>query len=91
MNSPYAITFNIEGHLAKTLRESDIGTHTDGWAISGEIHEDYYKWVNAFEAAHPVYGKVWGNFETTVYAESEEGYDHFVQHHPPEDWDYWDI
>jgi hypothetical protein len=34
---------------------------------------------------------VWGNFEDTVFADSEEGYNHFIENHPPESWDYWDI
>src|ERR1035437_1146856 len=48
-------------------------THTDGWTITGEIHEDYYTWVNDFSAEHPELGRVWGNFEDIVYADSEEG------------------
>lgn len=33
-------------------------THIDGWTISGVIHEDWYYWVNEFEATHPVFGRV---------------------------------
>jgi len=65
--------------------------HKDGWKIKGEIHEDYYLWVNDFEAKHPRYGRVWGNFESTVYATSEKGYQHFYKHHQPSAWDYQDI
>lgn len=65
--------------------------HPDGWIISGKIHEDYYYWVNDFEARHQVYKKVWGNFEDKVYADSEEGFADFFAKHPPEDWDYGDI
>ena len=62
-----------------------------GWVISGTIHEDYYEWVNEFEAIHPVYGKVWGDFEIEVFADSEEGFNNFYENHPPNAWDYDDI
>jgi hypothetical protein len=65
--------------------------HEDGWTISGEIHEDYYVWVNDFEAVHEKFGRVWGNFETEVYADSEEGYNDFYSKHTPNAWDYYDI
>ena len=83
--------FNITGHEAFTLDPSEIGTHDDGWAITGEIHEDYYEWVNEFEATHPIYGRVWGDFENKVFADSEEGYADFYAKHSPFEWDYWDI
>lgn len=66
-------------------------THEDGWTISGYVTEDYYYWVNDFEAIHPVFGRVWGDFESTVFADSEAAYDLFVCNHSPEEWDYWDI
>lgn len=66
-------------------------THDDGWTISGVVKEDYYTWVNEFKAVHPVYGKVWGDFEDKVYADSEIGFQHFWQHHTPTAWDYRDI
>lgn len=66
-------------------------THDSGWTITGEIHEDYYEWVNDFEATHPTFGKVWGNFEGEVHADSEEGFAHFWKNHEPEAWDYMDI
>jgi len=66
-------------------------THDDGWTITGEVHEDYYMWVNDFKANHPVYGRVQGNFEDSVYADSEEGFAHFYANHKPTEWDYMDI
>lgn len=66
-------------------------THPDGWKIKGCVKEDYSVWVNEFEACHPQYGKVWGDFEETVYADSEEGFQHFYEHHSPDSWDYADI
>lgn len=65
--------------------------HKSGWTISGEMHEDYYRWVNEFNAQHPELGSVWGNFEFKVFATTEEAYQNFLANHPPEDWDYRDI
>jgi hypothetical protein len=47
--------------------------------------------VSDFEAFHPVFGRVWGNFEDVVYADSNEAYDAFFQAHTPNTWDYQDI
>jgi len=86
----FGVDFDSEDG-ALTLRPADIGIHEDGWTITGEIHEDYYEWVNDFEAVHPVYGRVWGDFEKEVYADNEEGYQNFYKNHTPEAWDYGDI
>jgi len=91
MNQKFKIDFDIQGHEAHTLNPACIGTHEDGWTIEGQIHDDYYKWVNYFEASHPTHGRVWGDFERTVFATSKEAYNHFIEHHFPESWDYWDI
>jgi len=80
-----------ENHEAYTLSPDDIGMHDDGWIVTGAVIEDYYEWVNSFEAVHPVYGRVWGDFEDEVYADSEEGFAHFFENHTPYKWDYWDI
>ena len=69
----------------------DSKTHENGWTISGDIYEDYYSWVNKFEAVHPELGRVWGDFEDEVYAESEAGYQDFYENFSPEAWDYQDI
>ncbi len=66
-------------------------THADGWTIEGDVHEDYFVWVNEFSASHPHHGRVWGNFENEVHADTEEGFQHFFKHHPPSAWDYYDI
>jgi len=100
----YEKKFDIQGHLAHTLSaeavrgpdsNQEVGsssyTHESGWTISGRLYEDYFVWVNEFEATHPFFGRVWGDFEDVVYADSEEGYADFVKNHPPEEWDYWDI
>lgn len=65
--------------------------HEDGWLISGFVTEDWFLWVNNFDATHEVYGRVWGNFENKVFADSEAGYKHFILHHPPQAWCYEDI
>lgn len=83
--NPYEVT---EGNEESGTHER---THDDGWTIKGEIHEDYYTWVNDFEAVHTKLGKVWGNFENTVYADSEEGFKDFYDKHKPSAWDYGDI
>jgi hypothetical protein len=80
-----------EEGLANTLEPKDIGTHLDGWTVKGEIKEDYYEWVNKFAARHHTFGYVWGDFEDVVYADSIEGYQDFIEHHPPHEWDYHDI
>lgn len=78
--------------MARTLHPEDLGFHdTSGWTVEGDICEDYYEWVNDFVATHHVYGKIEGNFETEVTAESQEALDHFLNNHSFVEWDYWDI
>ena len=76
------------GHVSDLVQSK---THEDGWTILAQTHEDYYEWVNNFEALHPTFGKVWGDFENEVFADSEEGFANFYKNHPPEAWDYHDI
>ena len=76
---------------ALTLDPSFIGDNDSGWEIKGEIKDDWVEWVNLFVASHPDFGWVWGDFEDKVYADSEEGFAHFYEHHPPDSWDYYDI
>lgn len=66
-------------------------THVDGWTITAKIVEDEYQWINDFEAEHNAYGRVWGNFEDKIYADSEEGFKHFFKRHKPLYWDYESI
>jgi hypothetical protein len=86
----YKKEFNIVGHLAHTLSSAYIGIFDNGWTVDGEIHEDYYKWVNEFTASKGNM-KVWGDFEHIVYATSKKAFDEFVSLFPPESWDYFDI
>ena len=57
-------SFSANGAL--TLPAECVGQNDSGWKITAEIQGDYYEWVNYFEAKHPTYGKVWGNFEDKV-------------------------
>ena len=76
---------------ALTLSANDIGTHKDGWTVIGFILQDHCSWVNDFSASHELYGRVWGDFEQTIFADSEEGLNDFVKNHPPKGWNYRDI
>lgn len=94
IDAPLCKKFGVDFHSAGgalTLRPSDIGEHPSGWVVSGEIKEDYYLWVNKFEATHPTLGRVWGDFEDQVFYTSIEAYDDFRKYFSPEDWDYGDI
>lgn len=75
---------------ARTL-EPKTGLVGGGWFITATIYEDYFSWVNEFEATHPLLGRVWGNFEETVWATSQEAHDDFIKHNPFSEWDYRDI
>lgn len=66
-------------------------THPDGWTISAKINEDYYMWISNFEATHPEYGFVNGNFGTSINAFSKSALKHFLKYHKPIFWDYYDI
>ena len=80
-------------HVANADTESGTHpkTHESGWTITGQVHEDYYTWVNDFKATHPELGRVEGDFEGEVKASSEEAFRHFWTHHEPTAWDYGDI
>jgi len=78
-------------YMAITLDPKDLGSHESGWTIRGKVQEDYFRWVNEFEAVHPDLGRVWGDFEKKVHADTEAAFRHFYAHHPPREWDYHDI
>lgn len=98
----YGVDFTSPGG-ALTLRQCEVTedrdfergysrrSHSDGWTIGGEVHEEYCVWVNDFVAFHPVHGFLYGDFEHVVYAETEEAFKHFMEHHAPEAWDYLEI
>lgn len=77
---------------AHTLPASAIGFHQkSGWTVTGRIVDDYYRWVNDFEAYHPALGTVAGNFQTEVTADTKYAFDDFLTHFKPQSWDYGDI
>ena len=76
---------------AFTLEPGVVGKHDNGWEVSAEIHEDYYEWVNFFEAYNPKFGSVWGDFEDVVFASSKTAYNDFLKYFQPQQWDYDDI
>lgn len=59
--------------------------HLDGWTIKGVMCNDWYSWVEVFEATHPQFGKVWRTEEDaknhTVKATTREAYDNFIINH----------
>lgn len=83
--------FKYRDTNARTVDPDFIGDNDSGWYIEGIIHEDYYEWVNYFKAVHPEHGIVFGDFEKTVYASSEEAFNQFLKDHPYNEWDYHDI
>jgi hypothetical protein len=60
--------------------------HGDSWRITGEVIEDHFAWVGYFEAEHPKFGDVWGNFDDKVYADSEDAFKNFYKKHKPYSW-----
>ena len=84
----YTLSFS---HMARTLCPEHVGNNESVWQIRGDVVEDCYTWVNAFEAFHPDYGVVKGDFESAVYASSDEAMADFLYYHPFDEWDYHDI
>lgn len=79
-------------HYARTLRPEDLGfNEKSGWTIEGDVHEDWYEWVNYFEATHPVLGWVKGDYEDCLTGSSKKALKHFMENHPADEWDYFDI
>ena len=65
--------------------------HKDGWTITGKLEEDWYVWVNDFEATKEDGSFVKGNFEYEIKASSVKALKDFLKNHIPDAWDYWDI
>lgn len=66
-------------------------THDSGWTISALLNDgDGYYYISEFEATHPVYGSVKGDFDILVIATSELGFNNFIENHPYDEWDYQD-
>ena len=66
-------------------------THDSGWTITAKVKKYNFLWVSYFEASHPVFGNIKGDYEYGIKSESEEAIDHFYKHHPPHAWEYGNI
>jgi len=86
----YDELINIYGG-ATTVSPCYLDHNDSGWYIEGEVVEDYYEWVNQFAAFHEDFGFVMGDFEQEIYASSVEAFEHFLNNHSPDCWDYMDI
>lgn len=84
------IDYDSFGSLARTLDPDFLGTHHE-WTVKGLVMEDYFEWVNYFEATHPKFGFVAGNYESEIISSSKEAYLDFCKYFPFAEWDYWDI
>lgn len=84
----YTFKFNCSG--AYTLDPSSASEIRDGWKLKGEVHYDYYSWINYFEAKK---GLNWvkGDFEKEVTCSSLKAFDDFLSNFEVESWDYADI
>lgn len=92
-NGYYILKYDVQGRDAYTL-PPEIGFFNDCWEIKADIHEDYYKWINDFEAVKHDEDKVYivkGNFENEVICSSLEALEDFLTNHMPNEWDYDDI
>ena len=78
-------------HCAFVLDEDDLRTHESGWTIEGEVKEDGLLWVEEFTATHSLYGKVWGDYDEKLHADSKVGLKHFIKNHSPTLFDFYDI
>ena len=88
-NGTVVCTFDYY-NSAYTLNTDVIGSHSNGWIIKADVVEDYYEWVNYFEAKK---GNNWvyGDFESEVKASSYAALGDFLDNFKPEEWDYQDI
>ena len=78
--------------LNRELKNSKlVKIHESGWTISARVNEDYFTWINYFEAYHSDYGEVKGDFESEIEATSILAFTNFRINHPPSEWDYMDI
>lgn len=90
---PWVFKFSATGTLARTLAGRVVkipAAEQNGWRVSGEVHEDYYCWVNSF-SAHKGNYKVEGDFEKEVRASSKAAFFDFTHSVEVREWDYMDI
>lgn len=84
--------FGKENHNGLRYTIGDwTGKNKSGWAVIGEVQEDYFVWMDSFTARHKEYGTVKGSFEGIIKFTSKKGLEHFMKHHGPHEWDMGDI
>ena len=63
-----------------------------GWTVTATPAADWYVWISAFKAEHPYYGKVYSDdLNLDIHADTKEGMEHFLEHHPLDEFDGNDI
>jgi len=94
-DSHWEIVFNPKVERAcssaRTLEPSPGFDESTGWTVIGEVHEDYYKWINDFEAYKGKECYVKGDFENIIETSSLKALDVFLSHYTVNEWDYYDI
>lgn len=78
-------------HEARTLDPEILGNNDSEWIVRGGVITDHWSWINDFEAFHPDYGLVVGDFEEDIMYSSEKALAHFLKYHCFTEWDYRDI
>jgi hypothetical protein len=80
---------------ARTLSKEVIGYNTHAYYGNFNLyayeHEDYYRWVNYFICIYDTGAWVLGDFESVVFASSEDTYKAFKNSVDVKEWDYYDI
>lgn len=71
------LTFDSKGKVEKpnafTFSPLILNKENDHqWIFNAEVQEDYYEWINGFEAIHPKFGKVCGNLEKHIKFEKNQ-------------------
>lgn len=65
--------------------------HASGWTIRAKIHNDWYSWIQNFEAQHPIFGDLKGDFNDKVECTDKNAFFHFIKYHTPIIFDMYDI
>lgn len=77
---------------ARTLEPSIGFDEKSGWTVDAEIQEDYYTWINYFEAyKNNKRCYVKGDFESIIETSSLKTLDDFLSYYNVYEWDYSDI
>lgn len=83
-----SIAFTLSPYILDKQNKND-------WFFKAKIQEDYYQWINFFEASHSKYGKIFGDFEIGIHypKENKEALNNFLEKtfQYLNLWDYMDI